>query len=269
MVENRKDNETGLYYVSKAQLIMAAGGLALTSAIIFLLGILIGQGIEERKLLKQEQPLVKVPLGPLAPGARAGQAAPGKDELTFYDTLSKSPAASPAKEVKTVEKVSPPAKPSAPRPEVKEVKETRTAKAAAPAETPPAVKETKTAKASPPAEAAPAAKETRPAKAAEAPAQKTAENNNKAEPPKPEEEKATARVWTVQVNAYPEEARAQRTVERLKEKGYDAYLVAATIKEKVWYRVRVGHFATRAQTKDLIEELQNKESFTKAIAVSK
>jgi cell division septation protein DedD len=301
MAENRKDTENGAYYVSKTQVVVVATGFAATCVLVFLLGILVGQGIEERKLMKQEEPLVKVPLQPLAPGAKSAPGAPAKDELTFYDTLAKTsgpqaPASAPAKEAKPAEKASKQAE-KASKPEAQEAKEPKPEVKEAP-DTKPATKEIKTAKTS---------------AAAEAPAQKTKENGEKSaatedakngkteaaptakagqetskvaqETPKAaqdvpkaaskaaQEEKAksdaSGRAWAVQVNAYPEESRAQRLVERLKEKGYDAYVVTANVKGKDWYRVRVGHFGTRSQTKGLLEEIQTKENFPKAIAVSK
>ena len=66
MAENRKESETGLYYLNKSQLVLVTGGFVLSSFLVFLLGIVVGQGIEERKLLKQEEPLVKVPIQPPA-----------------------------------------------------------------------------------------------------------------------------------------------------------------------------------------------------------
>ena len=270
MAENRKDRGNGLSYFNRAQLVILATAFTLTCVLVFLLGILIGQGIEERKLLKQEEPLVKVPLQPLTPGAKSAQGAPAKDELTFYDTLAKAPsAAQPAKEAKSAEKAA--------KPEVKEVKEAKGAKEAKEAkEAKPAVKEVKeakTAKAGDPEKTAASAQKAKEKAGAEsaasetkkpAPAQKSAE-----------EEKAKAETapregsWAVQVNAFPDEKSAQRLVERLKEKGYDAYIVLTNIKGRDWYRVRVGHFAKREEAKGLQEDLQTKEKFTKAMTVSR
>jgi cell division septation protein DedD len=73
----------------------------------------------------------------------------------------------------------------------------------------------------------------------------------------------------VQVNAFPDERSAQRLADRLKQKGYEAYVVTASIKGRDWYRVRIGHFPARAQAKEYLEQLQAKEDFPKAIAVSK
>src|SRR4051812_28058815 len=214
MAENRKDGEAGLYFCSKPQLILVAGGVALTCLLVFLLGIVIGQGIEERKLLKQEEPLVKVPIQPPAASAKPGQGGPAKDDqLTFYDTLGKSGGAAPS------------------------------ASAAAPAEKPAKAEIKPVAEPQPDAKAA---EESKPAKAAKVPpadaAQKT-ESKEKAENkvktpadkgPAPQKSAAedkgsadAARDWTVQVNAFPDDRSAQRLVERLKQKGYDAYVVTA------------------------------------------
>jgi cell division protein FtsN len=262
MAENRKDIEASRYYFSKSQLALVTTGFVFTCILVFLLGLVVGQGVEERKLLKQEEPLAKVPIQPPASTAKPSQGEAGKDDqLTFYDTLSKGGGAAPAKEppaekaakMKSSAEVEPP------------VKEGKTVKAPVPApEPPPAAKDIKTAKAALP-EAVPVKKE----KVEKAPekvdtAAKTAED---------EKAKSDApRDWMVQINAYPDERSAQRLADRLKQKGYDAYVVTANIKGHDWYRVRIGHFPTRTQAKEYLEQIQTKETkenFTKAIAVSK
>lgn len=89
MANQRRSRGEGLYYLSRGQMIILAAGFAVTSVIIFLLGVLIGQGIEERKLLKKEEPLVKIPVEPLLQGSAGTPSA--KEEITFYDTLAKVP----------------------------------------------------------------------------------------------------------------------------------------------------------------------------------
>jgi DedD protein len=263
MAENRKDNG-GLYYFSKTQLVVVGAGFAATCVLVFLLGILIGQGVEERKLLKQEEPLVKVPLQPLAPGTKQGSS--GKDELTFYDTLAKAPSgAKPqselAKESKAAEKAA--------KLEAKQAKETKPEQKG-PQEAKQAAKEIKTAKAS--------GTETTQT-SAQKPKEKTAAENaaaaetKKTAPAKPAEEKkskteTTLKEWTVQVNASPDEGSQQKLVERLKQKGYEAYLVKTNQNGRDWYRVRVGHFAARGQAQEMLEVLQTKENF-KAIIVGR
>jgi len=248
MPGNRKGSEIGLYFLSRSQLVLLATGFAATCVIAFLLGIVIGQGVEERKLKKQEEPLVKVPIQPSG-SAKSGQAPAGKDDqLTFYDTLGKGAAAPAAKKPGTEKNVSVEVKPvSEVKPENKEKTEAKQGK------------ETKSAKTT---ESAPAVKEK------EKPAPEKVETASKTT----EDEKAKSdapRDWTVQVNAFPDERSAQRLADRLKQKGYDAYVVTASIKGRDWYRVRIGHFPARAQAKEYLEQLQAKEDFPKAIAVSK
>lgn len=233
MAENRKAGQ-GFYYFSRVQLLALAVGFAATSVVVFLLGIMIGQRIEEGKLLKRnEEPLVRIPIEPLSKGT-ASAPSPAKEEMTFYDTLAKSPAAErPA---------SKPAKAA--------VKETRSPAPVALSEAPARSEEIPSpAKAG----AAPEAKKEAPAK--KAPGSEAAESA-----PGP-------RVWTVQVNAYSQERDAKGLAKKLKDKGYDAYVVPN--KGNTWHRVRVGRLETREEARQLQETLKTKENFSKAIAVSR
>ena len=251
MADNRKSN--GQYFLSRVQVIVLTVAFTITCVAAFVLGIVIGQGIEERKVLQREEPLVKLPL---PPGSTGSKSAPAKDDLTFYDTLGKpSPAPPPAKEVKAAQKSA--------KALAKEAKAAREAKLAArearlaTKEAKPAVKETK-----------PAAEEALPAPGT-APEAGSAETASSAAETKRTEALPREGGWTVQVNAYPEEKSAQRLVERLKEKGYDAYMVVSNIKGRTWHRVRVGRFATRDEAKKAQEELQTKENLTKTVTVSR
>ena len=108
MVNHRKATDGGSVVFSRRQLLFVATLYVIASAFIFLLGILIGQSIEERKILRREEPAVKVPVTSGAP--RADQ------EMTFYNTLAKpdpapKPDPDPAPAPKRTEK--PPAKAAA------------------------------------------------------------------------------------------------------------------------------------------------------------
>jgi cell division protein FtsN len=83
------------------------------------------------------------------------------------------------------------------------------------------------------------------------------------------EEKAAPEAWTVQVNAYPDERSAQQLVDRLKSKGYNASVTEASNKGKLWYRVRVGRYASKEEAKKLEETLRTNENFAKAFATSR
>ena len=253
MADNRKSNSQ--YFLSRAQVIVLTVAFTITCVAAFVLGMVIGQGIEERKVLQREEPLVKLALPPGTAGSKGGPGAAAKDDLTFYDTLGQpSPAAPPVKEAKAAEKTAKTAK------ETKAARETRLA-----------ARETKSAT----KEAKPAVKEIKPAAAEAPPAAETAPEggaaekaSSTAEAKKPEPLPRESG-WTVQVNAYPEEKTAQRLVERLKEKGYDAYMVVSNVKGRTWYRVRVGKFSTREEAKKQQEELQTNENLTKTVTVSR
>jgi cell division septation protein DedD len=194
-------------------MVILAAGFAVTSVIVFLLGVLIGQGIEERKLLKKEEPLVKIPVEPLLQGSAGASSA--KEEITFYDTLAKVPEGTGATQGKTEKASEKPAKARA--------AETRASKREAPA----------------------------------------AETRDQVR------ERTDKSAWTVQVNAFPQEGDANRLAKRLTDKGYDAYVVTKNIRGKTWYRVRVGHFATRAEAKAMQEALKVKENLSQTMAVSR
>ena len=70
-----------------------AVGFMVTCTITFFLGMLIGQGIEERKLLKREGPgsVAKIPTRAPSRGTRSTRATTQDQEMTFYDTLTKAP----------------------------------------------------------------------------------------------------------------------------------------------------------------------------------
>jgi len=71
-------------------------------------------------------------------------------------------------------------------------------------------------------------------------------------------------VWSVQVNAFVRQENSRSLTKRLKDKGYDAYVVSTKIDGQTWYRVRVGHLATQEEAKPLLQTLQKKEKYTKA-----
>jgi len=55
--------------------------------IIFFFGIFIGKGIEERRLIRKEEPLVKIPVKPGVQESSAGSTPAARDEITFNDPL--------------------------------------------------------------------------------------------------------------------------------------------------------------------------------------
>jgi cell division protein FtsN len=231
MAENRRDRDKRFYF-RRGQLVLLGGAFTLASLIIFFLGIFVGKGIEERKIVKKEEPLVRIPVKPSAPGQ-------SKEEPTVHNTVPEPPVTQPLVEDK-------PREPKPPEKLAKaEVKETKPAKEDA---LPPAAKvlEKKVEKSAPAAEAA-----------------------KKSEMAETSEGQENGKVWTVQVNAFPDERSAKIWVDRLKNKGYNAYMTEAKNKGKTWFRVRVGKYSTRDEAETAVETLKSKENQTKAFAASK
>jgi cell division septation protein DedD len=81
-------------------------------------------------------------------------------------------------------------------------------------------------------------------------------------------EKDPSKIWRAQVNAYPDERSAKIIVDRLKNKGYNAYVSEAQNKGKTWFRVSVGKFGSRDEVDKAVEVLRTKENFPKAFASS-
>lgn len=73
--------------------------------------------------------------------------------------------------------------------------------------------------------------------------------------------------WAVQAVATTDERIARDWMEKLKAKGYDAFVVKAEIKGQTWYRVRAGNFSARQEAEALRTTLQSKEGFPDAFVV--
>lgn len=230
MAENRRGKENRFYF-SRGQMVLLGSGFFLASVIIFVLGIFVGKGIEARKMLKPEEPLVKIPVKPGSQQSSGASVLAPKEEITFNDALPKSAGSAVAAEEK----------PEAKKPAEKVAR-------AEPRESPPAPK---------PAEK----KIEKPAPAAES-AKKTESASN-------DDPKEQSRAWRAQVNAFPDERSAKLIVDRLKNKGYNAYVSEAQNRGKTWYRVNVGKFGTRDEADKMVEVLRARENFPKAFAASK
>jgi cell division septation protein DedD len=222
MAENRRGKENRFYF-SRGQMVLLGGAFTLASLVIFFIGMFVGRGIEERKIAKREEPLVKIPLRPEG-AASDGSTAPKKDEITFDNAPLKAPAAPLVEEKTQLEK--PPEKiakadVAAPKPEKKS--EIVAIEAVA-----------KNTDASASAEAADAGK-----------------------------------IWRAQVNAFPDERSAKLLVDRLKNKGYNAYVSETQNRGKTWYRVSVGRYNSREEADKIVEALRTKENHPKAFAASK
>lgn len=237
MAENRKGKDSRFYF-SRGQMILLGAAFTLASLIIFMMGVFVGKGIEGRKLLKNDEPLVKIPIRPGAAETNAPTAQP-KNEITFNESLPKSPVTPPAPEeqpkaAKSGEKVA--------KAEIKE--------ASGGARTEPGRTKNANNKSEKSATTEPASKK----------------NQVAAEPIERKDENQT---WRAQVNAFPDERSAKQIVERLKIKGYNAYVSEVQNRGKNWYRVSVGKFSSRDEADKMVELLRTKENFPKAFAATR
>jgi cell division septation protein DedD len=232
MAENRRGKENRFYF-SRGQMVLLGAAFTVATVVIFFLGVFVGKSIEERKLLKKEEPLVKIPVKPGSAEPSAAPAPPVQpsDEIIFNDSLSGvanslAAAEENSREAKPVDKI------VQPEPKVKTV----VAKTEAPA-----IAEKKVA----------------------------VEDVPKKRGTTSTESKEPGKTWRAQVNAFPDERSAQQIVDRLKNKGYNAYVTEVQNKGKTWFRVSVGKFGSRDDADKMVETLRTKESYPKAFAATK
>jgi cell division septation protein DedD len=237
MAENRRGKENRFYF-SRGQMVLLGAAFTVASVIIFFLGIFIGKGIEERRLVRKEEPLVKIPVKPGVQESSAGSTPTARDEITFNDPLP-SP-------VRTTEAVS-----------EEKPKEARRIEAVNVAE----VKEKNPTPTS----------TVVPVRTAEKKAEKTGLTQVTAKKVERTsgDSQESGKNWRAQVNAYPDERSAKLIADRLKSKGYNAYVSEVQNQGKTWYRVSVGRYTSRDEADKTLEALRNKENFSKAFVTSK
>ena len=227
MAENRRGKD-GRYYLTRGQMVLLGGAFTLASVIIFALGVFVGKGIEARRVLKKEEPLVKIPIKPTSESAPVPAPA-AKTEITFNDSATKPPVVvNAADEQRT-----------APRPGEK------------------------TGKADDPTRETAKATEKRAEKPGRLDEAKKIESADSASV------KDGGKVWRAQVNAFPDERSARQIVDRLKNKGYNAYVTEVQNRGKSWYRVSVGRYNSREEADKMAEQLRAKEHYPKAFAASR
>ncbi len=237
MAENRRGKENRFYF-SRGQMVLLGAAFTVASVIIFFLGIFIGKGIEERRLVRKEEPVVKIPVKPGVQESSAGSTPTARDEITFNDPLPSPVRTTEAaleekpKEARRIEAVN-----------VAEVKEKN------PTPTSTVV----------------------PVRTAEKKAEKTGltpVTAKKIERTSGDSQES-GKNWRAQVNAYPDERSAKLIADRLKSKGYNAYVSEVQNQGKTWYRVSVGRYTSRDEADKTLEALRNKENFSKAFVTSK
>lgn len=79
----------------------------------------------------------------------------------------------------------------------------------------------------------------------------------------------SANTWSVQISATQDQTAAQLLQDKLKSKGFDAFIVEAEINSGHWYRVRVGRFSTSQEADKTRQDLQAKENLASAFVTAK
>ena len=226
-------------------------GSAVAACLVFVLGVLVGKRLEARALALTPAPVED----PLAALDQLGEADDADEGLTFHKALTKDAASAKKPVAEKVEKPldlplplpPPPAAPIvASKPVVVE---------------PPA--------APPPAAAAPAPKPAVAAKPAPLPPGKP-QVVAAAAPKKPDAGKkpeALAAHFTLQLSAFPEKADAEEFMKKIQTAGYKPFLVASEIPGKgIFYRVRVGDYASRQAAVDAKAEFERKQRMIAYVA---
>ena len=214
------------------QLVFLFMAVTVVSVVIFLCGVLVGQGVragtevQASEVAPAADPVVAEPTGSAPTAADAAGPAP-QERLTYPETLGDRDS-KPA----PLSEAAPSRTPSArsesadlPKPEPAAAR-TPPAPAAAPSATP-----------------APAA----PAPAAPAPSSVAGEPGG--------------RGYAIQVAALRERAEAEAMVRRLTGKGYAAYLLAPAAGAPSMYRVRIGKFEAQREAQRVAGRLQKEEKF--------
>ncbi len=223
-------NRMKRYFIelSRTQLFLSIAGALFILTWVFILGIIVGRGIvsdtitrafrdQIAKLQAEKKELMDKYLVQEQPG-QPSQQETLKPQLDFYDKLSKKGAGEP------LVTALPPTAPQAPAQATPEPAVQKPAQTAVP-------EKAKIEKKEPPAEA-----------------------KVKREPKIGLPETGA---FLLQIGAYREEATAQSSFNRLKEKGYPAQLRLKDIPQKggKWYRVQLGPYKTRAEAEKVLSKL--------------
>jgi len=222
-----KERRTGLGLLDRLILFVA---WVATCGLVYVLGLYVGKGMQERRLGLEER-VVRLPVTSAPPPE--GQHPKTDNDLTFYDTLVPGERGGrPA-----------PATPSTTMPSTA----ARAVPPSAPIVVPAPARPTTAAPPSPPATHQVA----RPA----APAVTTAAVPTTLPAPPA----APGGGWSVQANPTRSRDEADTLARELHGKGYDAVVVRLPRDGDVWYRVRIGRYATSEQATEVMQRLRDRE----------
>lgn len=203
---------------------LTLGGIVLAAVVVFALGVMEGARVSERipvVAAPRSAPPTETPK-PQPPAALTPAAPVPPDKLTFYDRLSGVAPAAPLALPEGLPRAQGPAPAALPESQGTTARQPErpaapTAGAAAKKAAPPAARETAAATA-PPSRSDPAALIR----------QLTGKGR-----------------FSVQMAAVSERAAAAETAALIKRNGFEAITVMASIKGKIWYRIRVGSFPNK------------------------
>jgi cell division septation protein DedD len=231
-------------------------GSAVAACLIFVVGVLIGKRIEARALALQPAPIED----PLAALDQLGDADEADDGLTFHKALTP-----PAREkVEKQEKGEKQQKLEKPKP-VELAGPPSLDKAGEGGEEREPVKEARVEVKPEPKKPAPVKAATAPLPAAKPQVVQAAPVAGKtAAPKKPD---AAVAHFTLQLSAFPDKGDAEEFMRKIQAAGYKPFLVASEIPGKgVFFRVRVGDFASRQAAVDAKVEFERKQRIIAYVA---
>jgi DedD protein len=210
-------------------------GSAVAACLIFVAGVLIGKRLEARALALTPPPVED----PLAALDQLGEADDADEALTYHKTLTRDVKAPAAKAESKLE--------SAPKIEAVKIEST------------PKI-EAKPADAPKSAEAKPSDSETKP-KLADLPRLPAGR------PVVVAAAKPAAEHFTLQLSAFPEKSDAEEFMKKIQSAGYKPFVVVSEIPGKgVFYRVRVGDYASRDAAANAKTEFERKQRMIAYVA---
>lgn len=214
--------------LSGKQLVFLFMAVTVVSVVIFLCGVLVGRGVQDRAAAAAADTStvpIEEPADPTAPGAPAPTAPPSDPTVTpnlgFQGRLESD----------------------APVPET----------LAKPGETPAPPPPTKSAPRATPESQTPVTPAAAPAAATPAPAKPAAPNPAFVEP--------RGDGFAIQVAALSGRAEAEAVAARLKAKGYAAFVLTSLPGQPSGFKVRVGKFKARAEAEKVATKLEREEQF--------
>jgi DedD protein len=213
--------------LSGKQLVFLFMATTVVSVVIFLCGVLVGRSVRAENL--GADPVM----------AAAPDEAAASEPLGAEPRSAEPPDPAPEAQLTYRERL------DAERPTESEKLTSRSEAASKPAEAPA------------PRAATPAAEEAKPAAAAE----------RRTEPPVPPASAQGARpgTWIVQVISLKDRAAANQIVQRLKNKGYPAFLAVTSGAPTQLYKVQVGRYRERAEAQKIQARLKREEQFDSLI----